>query len=199
MKNIWKVLKSSFSFEWNNPLKEWNYAKKWFMLPHVKFDVVKPWRKRSWNDAWFIDFLSSNMGWKSKFGHLEFEYEPFIELTLLNKVTFRITFNAPILSPDTEEMAYWEGILYVMSCYDSNTNEKKYPDEEIIYNAYKNNIFTNLKQDKEYDILPYLTHRGFMLWVKGKGLYGPKPKKDLDSGIEWSTLPTDKIMKSEWL
>lgn len=200
MKNIWKLIKSGFNFEWNNPLKEWNYAKEWFLFPKVKVDIVKPWRKYSCHDAWLIDFISSNMGWKTKFGYFEFEHEPFIELTLLNRFTIRMTFECPINTEDTESLAYWEGILYIMGCYDSNTNEKRYPDEEIIYKTYINNVFSNLKQDKEYDILPYLTHKGFMLWVKGKGLYGPKPKKDIDSGVEWNTNRTGKkITKEVWL
>lgn len=175
IKAIWKRFKDGFSFEYTNPLEEWGYAKDWFKIPNIRFKIIKPHMKKSPMNAWAIEFYSSNMAWKNKYGMLEFEDEPYIELTLFNKVTFQITFEAPDVT-NGEPYAYWEGILYVMSCYDCNTNIKKFCDEKIMWLTYINNKFGQFnKEDKidyKYTILPYLNHRGFFLWNKAKGIYG---------------------------
>lgn len=177
IKAIWKTLKDGFSFEYNNPLEEWCYAGEWFKFPRINFNIIKPYQKRSWNNAWCIEFISSNMGWKSKYGKLQFEYEPFIELTLFNNITFQIVLEVPKTN-NAEPYAYWEGILYIMSCYDSNTKLPKYCDEKIMWKTYNHNIWGEYLEDGtihyKYTILPYLNHRGFFLWNKAKGMYGAK-------------------------
>ena len=145
----WKFY-NLIKINWVNPLEIWEkYGRKYFIRPKVKIDFG-PRKYYYENPAKLLEVYSVDLGWKSKFGILEYESNPFIEITLLKHITFHINFQAPDYKKEMYDLCYWEGILSIMNNVNDITGELKKPEEDALYDSYvENQWFSNYNKEKE--------------------------------------------------
>lgn len=159
----WKFY-NLIKIDWDNPLEIWEkYGKKYFIRPKVKIDFG-PRNYYIKNPAKLLEIYSVGLGWKSKYGELEYESYPYIEVTLFKHITFHINFIAPDYNKkEMLDVCYWEGILSMMNNTNSITGELKKPEEDALYDAYTNNQWVqNYAKENEYTqtIQPFLKPLG---------------------------------------
>lgn len=147
------------SFIWiENPLKLWMQCKDVFVAPHITIE--------KWNiddtDAKILDIRVSGLGWKEKYGYLEYEYPPFIELSLFKKWKWIMRFDSPHVK-DSTEFCYWEGMLSYI-----------YKNNKDLVKTYQDNIWESKDNNHLYTIMPYLTHSAWTKLVKTGVTYNRK-------------------------
>jgi len=137
-----------------NPLKEWILCRKYFIMPKLKIGFAQ----RNWHEGplyKLLEVYSRSLFYKDKYGMLEYENDPYVEVTLLGFITIHLSISAPDALPEMEDICYWEGMLsYIQK------REKKVVEHDALYLAYKDNIWT--RQDgPEFTIKPFLTNLGW--------------------------------------
>lgn len=164
---IYRKFYNLFKIIWENPLEIWEkYGRKYFIRPKMKIGFYK--RKYHGVDpANVLEIYGVGLGWKSKYGMLEYEEDPYIEITLFKHISFHIDFLAPKYDENTNEDAfdvcYWEGILSMMNNVNSITGELKKPEEDALYDSYVENQWVqNYAKENEYTqtIRPFLKPLG---------------------------------------
>lgn len=148
------------TIHWENPFHIWKtYSRKFFKRPKIKIKFAnRNWHSRSC--SWLVDFYAYDIGWKSKYGNLEHENDPYIEITLLTMLTIHVVINAPIENKDNLELCYWEGMLSMMDNVNANTDEKKLSDDEALWKAYNENIWNDYNGKANHTIYPFLNRLG---------------------------------------
>ena len=152
---------------WENPLEIWQkYARKFFIRPKIKFEFCQRYQHLE-SPAKILEIYGIGLGWKNKYGNLEYESNPYIEVTLFGHITFHINFVAP--DYNKKEMlyiCYWEGMLSMMNNVNVITGELKKPEEDALYDAYVGNKWIeNYKEKNEYTktIRPFLKPFGNLI------------------------------------
>lgn len=155
----WKFY-NLLKIDWEDPLEIWKkYGRKYFIRPKIKIGFA-PRNYHDENPAKLLEVYGVGLGWKTKYGELEYESDPYIEVTLAGCITFHVNFVAP--DYDKKEMfdvCYWEGILSMMDNVDAITNKPKKSEEDALYDAYTNNQWVqNYSKENEYTqtIRPFL-------------------------------------------
>lgn len=138
-----------------NPLKEWFQCKKYFIMPKLKLGFAQ----RNWHEGpvyKLLEVYSRSLFYKDKFGMLEYENDPYVEITLLGCITIHLSISAPE-KVDSEDICYWEGILsYIQH------REQTITEQDSLYLAYKENIWSVPDNEtKQYTIKPFLTNLGW--------------------------------------
>lgn len=138
------------------------YGKPYFKFPKINFllRIRNNSEVKYYNPAMLIDVVAQDMCWKSKYGILEFEQNPFIRITLFKRMVFQIDFVAPVDNNKYDDICYWEGLLIMMSYTDSNINKWKVKKDDALLKAYKDNIWNDMEGTK-HTIEPYLTNLGW--------------------------------------
>lgn len=148
------------TIHWENPFYIWKtYARKFFKFPHVKIGFAN----RNWHSkpcSWLLDVYAYDMAWKSKYGELEHENDPYIEITLLTIITIHVAITAPIESRDNLDLCYWEAMLTMMDNVNANTSEKKLTDDEALWKAYNDNIWSDCNGKVNHTLYPFLKPLG---------------------------------------
>lgn len=149
----WKFY-NLFKIDWENPLEIWEkYGRKYFIKPKMKFRFWQ--RKYHGVDPMnILEIYGVGLGWKSKYGMLEYEEDPYIEITLFKHISLHIDFIAPKYNGEVLDVCYWEGILSMMNNVNSITGELKKPEEDALYDSYVENQWVSHynKEDKEYPV-----------------------------------------------
>ena len=123
------------------------------MKPKMKFRFLK--RKHHGVDPInILEIYGVGLGWKSKYGMLEYEEEPYIEITLFRYISLHIDFIAPKYNEKRDgevfDVCYWEGILSMMNNVNSITGELKKPEEDALYDSYvENQWFSPYNKEKD--------------------------------------------------
>ena len=105
-----------------------------------------------------LEIYGVGLGWKSKYGVLEYEEDPYIEITLFKHISLHIDFLAPKYNEKIDgevfDVCYWEGILSMMNNVNSITGELKKPEEDALYDSYVENQWDSHcnKENKEYPV-----------------------------------------------
>ena len=148
----WKFY-NLFKIDWENPLEIWEkYGIRYFMKPKMKFRFFK--RKYHGVDPMnILEIYGVGLGWKSKYGILEYEEDPYIEITLFRYISLHIDFIAPKYDQEAFDVCYWEGILSMMNNVNSITGELKKPEEDALYDSYVENQWVS-HYNKEKDEYP---------------------------------------------
>ena len=145
----WKFC-NLFKIDWENPLEIWEkYGRRYFMKPKMKFRFLK--RKYHGVDPMnILEIYGVGLAWKSKYGMLEYEEDPYIEITLFRYISLHIDFIAPKYDREAFDVCYWEGILSMMNNVNSITGELKKPEEDALYDSYiENQWFSHCNKEKE--------------------------------------------------
>ena len=149
----WKFY-NLFKIDWENPLEIWEkYGRRYFMKPKMKFRFLK--RKYHGVDPMnILEIYGVGLGWKSKYGMLEYEEDPYIEITLFRYISLHIDFIAPKYDEEAFDVCYWEGILSMMNNVNNITGELKKPEEDALYDSYVENQWVSHcnKENKEYPV-----------------------------------------------
>ena len=126
------------------------------MKPKMKFRF---WQKYHGVDTMnILEIYGVGLGWKSKYGVLEYEEDPYIEITLFKHISLHIDFIAPKYNEKRDgevfDVCYWEGILSMMNNVNSITGELKKPEEDALYDSYVENQWVSHynKENKEYQV-----------------------------------------------
>lgn len=101
-----------------------------------------------------LEIYGVGLGWKSKYGVLEYEEDPYIEITLFKHISLHIDFLAPKYNEKNDgevfDVCYWEGILSMMNNVNSITGELKKPEEDALYDSYvENQWFSPYNKEKD--------------------------------------------------
>ena len=148
----WKFY-NLFKIDWENPLEIWEkYGRRYFIKPKMKFGF---WQKYHGVDTMnILEIYGVGLGWKSKYGVLEYEEDPYIEITLFKHISLHIDFIAPKYDREAFDVCYWEGILSMMNNVNSITGELKKSEEDALYDSYVENQWINHynKENKEYPV-----------------------------------------------
>ena len=167
----WKFY-NLFKIDWENPLKIWEkYGRRFFIRPKMKFRF---WKKYHGVDPMnILEIYGVGLGWKSKYGVLEYEEDPYIEITLFKHISLHIDFLAPKYNEKNDgevfDVCYWEGILSMMNNVNSITGELKKPEEDALYDSYVENQWFDCcnKENDEYQaqktIKPFLKPLGKLI------------------------------------
>ena len=105
-----------------------------------------------------LEIYGVGLGWKSKYGVLEYEEDPYIEITLFKHISLHIDFLAPKYNEKIDgevfDVCYWEGILSMMNNVNSITGELKKPEEDALYDSYVENQWVSHynKENGEYPV-----------------------------------------------
>ena len=101
-----------------------------------------------------LEIYGVGLGWKSKYGMLEYEEDPYIEITLFKHISLHIDFIAPKYDEEAFDVCYWEGILSMMNNVNSITGELKKPEEDALYDSYVENQWFDCynKEKEEYTV-----------------------------------------------
>lgn len=161
----WKFY-NLFKIDWENPLEIWEkYGRKYFMKPKMKFRFLK--RKYHGVDPMnILEIYGAGLSWKSKYGMLEYEEDPYIEITLFKHISLHIDFIAPKYDGEVFDVCYWEGILSMMNNVNGITGELKKAEEDALYDSYLENQWSSCynKENEEYTtkktIKPFLKPLG---------------------------------------
>lgn len=156
-------MKKLFDFRWESPIRTWKkYGKPYFKFPKLNFlfCIRNKSEVKYYSPAMLVDVVAQDMCWKSKYGFLEFEQSPFIRFTIFKRIVFQIDFVAHADNAKYDDICYWEGLLTMMCCTDSNTDEWKVKKDDALLKAYKDNIWNDMEGAK-YTIEPYLTNLGW--------------------------------------
>ena len=147
----WKFC-NLFKIDWENPLEIWEkYGRRYFMKPKMKFRFLK--RKYHVVDPMnILEIYGVGLAWKSKYGMLEYEEDPYIEITLFRYISLHIDFIAPKYDREAFDVCYWEGILSMMNNVNSITGELKKPEEDALYDSYVENQWVSHYYNKEYPV-----------------------------------------------
>lgn len=149
----WKFY-NLFKIDWETPLEIWEkYGRRYFMKPKMKFRFLE--RKYHGVDPVnILEIYGVGLGWKSKYGVLEYEEDPYIEITLFKHISLHIDFVAPKYDGEVFDVCYWEGILSMMNNVNSITGELKKPEEDALYDSYLENQWVSHynKENKEYQV-----------------------------------------------
>lgn len=149
----WKFY-NLFKIDWENPLEIWEkYGRRYFLKPRMKFRFLK--RKHHGVDPMnILEIYGVGLSWKSKYGVLEYEEDPYIEITLFRYISLHIDFIAPKYDREAFDVCYWEGILSMMNNVNSITGELKKPEEDALYDSYVENQWVSHynKENKEYPV-----------------------------------------------
>ena len=147
----WKFY-NLFKIDWENPLEIWEkYGRRYFMKPKMKFRFLK--RKYHGVDPMnILEIYGVGLAWKSKYGMLEYEEDPYIEITLFRYISLHIDFIAPKYHREAFDVCYWEGILSMMNNVNSITGELKKPEEDALYDSYVENQWVSHYYNKEYPV-----------------------------------------------
>lgn len=149
----WKFY-NLFKIDWENPLEIWEkYGRRFFIKPKMKFRFLK--RKYHGVDPMnILEIYGVGLGWKSKYGMLEYEEDPYIEIILFRYISLHIDFIAPKYDREAFDVCYWEGILSMMNNVNSITGELKKPEEDALYDSYVENQWLNHynKENGEYPV-----------------------------------------------
>ena len=147
----WKFY-NLFKIDWENPLEIWEkYGRRYFMKPKMKFRFLK--RKYHGVDPMnILEIYGVGLAWKSKYGMLEYEEDPYIEITLFRYISLHIDFIAPKYDREAFDVCYWEGILSMMNNVNSITGELKKPEEDALYDSYVENQWVSHYYNKEYPV-----------------------------------------------
>lgn len=149
----WKFY-NLFKIDWENPLEIWEkYARRYFIKPKMKFRFLK--RKYHGVDPMnILEIYGVGLAWKSKYGMLEYEEDPYIEITLFRYISLHIDFIAPKYDREAFDVCYWEGILSMMNNVNSITGELKKPEEDALYDSYVENQWVSHynKEKEEYPV-----------------------------------------------
>ena len=149
----WKFY-NLFKIDWENPLEIWEkYGRRFFIKPKMKFRFLE--RKYHGVDPMnILEIYGVGLGWKSKYGILEYEEDPYIEITLFRCISLHIDFIAPKYDREAFDVCYWEGILSMMNNVNSITGELKKPEEDALYDSYVENQWVSHynKENKEYQV-----------------------------------------------
>ena len=149
----WKFC-NLFKIDWENPLEIWEkYGRRYFMKPKMKFRFLE--RKYHGVDPMnILEIYGVGLAWKSKYGMLEYEEDPYIEITLFRYISLHIDFIAPKYDREAFDVCYWEGILSMMNNVNSITGELKKPEEDALYDSYVENQWVSHcnKENKEYPV-----------------------------------------------
>ena len=124
------------------------------MKPKMKFRFLK--RKYHEVDPMnILEIYGVGLGWKSKYGMLEYEEDPYIEITLFRYISLHIDFIAPKYDREAFDVCYWEGILSMMNNVNSITGELKKPEEDALYDSYLENQWASHynKENGEYPVV----------------------------------------------
>lgn len=154
-----------------NPITIWKkYGKPYFKFPKVSFSLYirEKCDRKYYNPGLLIDIVSQDIEWKSKYGMLEYERSPFIRLTLFTWIVFQIELVAPADNNLYDDICYWEGLLIMMSCTDSNTGEWTTSSDDALLKAYNDNIWTDM-EGTSFTIEPYLTNLGWHILQSKRG------------------------------
>ena len=147
----WKFC-NLLKIDWENPLEIWEkYGRRYFMKPKMKFRFLK--RKYHGVDPMnILEIYGVGLAWKSKYGMLEYEEDPYIEITLFRYISLHIDFIAPKYDREAFDVCYWEGILSMMNNVNSITGELKKPEEDALYDSYVENQWVSHYYNKEYPV-----------------------------------------------
>lgn len=164
-------MRKIFKFRWESPIKIWKkYGKPYFKFP--KISIIGYIRNRSevkyYRPALFVDIVAQDIEWKNKYGNLEYERSPFIRLTLFTRIVLEINFGMPADNDKYDDICYWEGLLTMMSCTDSNTEEWKVSRDNALLKAYNDNIWSDM-EGTTFTIEPYLTDLGWHILQSKRG------------------------------
>lgn len=157
------MIRHAINIRWESPIGIWKkYGKPYFKFPKINllFYIRNKNEVKYYRPAIVFDVVAQDISWKSKYGNLEFEQSPFIRFSLFKRLVFQIDFVAPANNDKYDDICYWEGLLSMMSCTDSNTNEWKVKKDDALLKTYKENIWTDYGNAK-YTIEPYLTNLGW--------------------------------------
>ena len=161
----WKFY-NLFKIDWDNPLEIWEkYGRKYFIKPKMKFRF---WQKYHGVDPMnILEIYGVGLAWKYKYGVIEYEEDPYIEITLFKHISLHIDFLAPKYNEKRDgevfDVCYWEGILSMMNNVNSITGELKKPEEDALYDSYVENQWVqNYAKENEYTqtIQPFLKPLG---------------------------------------
>lgn len=159
---IWKY-KDLFSIVWENPLEEYNLARKFFKFPKLKLSFSKYIPFKNFSDPKLFSITSYSMLWKSKYDNLEYELNPYIEVVLFNRWKIVLDFLSPDNGLNCESICYWEGILSYMNHRYYNKDYgyaiKEKNEADCLYKAYRENIWNG--NDIRYTIMPYMKDIGW--------------------------------------
>lgn len=155
----WFSYKVPFTSGWNeyhNPLYVWWKCRKWFKLPYIHFyrgPIVWTFGMPSsiiiYNK--YLDFRMMALGWKTKYDKYEYEWSPYIALTIYRKWQLLLTFNYEKAGDNdswVRNMATWEAMMDVLW------------HNKSIYKAVKNHVW-----DGNITILRHLTSKGYKLYL----------------------------------
>ena len=147
----WKFY-NLFKIDWENPLEIWEkYGRRYFMKPKMKFRFFN--RKYHGVDPMnILEIYGVGLAWKSKYGMLEYEEDPYIEITLFRYISLHLDFIAPKYDREAFDVCYWEGILSMMNNVNSITGELKKPEEDALYDSYVENQWVSHYYNKEYPV-----------------------------------------------
>lgn len=155
--------KNWFSIAVENPLEEWKLARKFFKFPKLSLCCYKHIPDEEEKRV-AISFRCWSMSWKSKYGMLEYEHNPYACLKLFNRWCIQLDFLAPGNDITCEPICYWEGILTYMKYRYHNKDfgyaVKEESEAECLYHAYQENIWGR-QASTSYTIKPYLTNIGW--------------------------------------
>ena len=100
------------NFYWENPLKTYNKVKTVFKPLKRKWQF---WYGKQYNNAKILDITAFDVIWKMKYDDPRHEYNPRIEVSIFNRLNFRINFVVDDTA-DVADESYWEAILTWMYC-----------------------------------------------------------------------------------
>lgn len=156
MKKFVSSVSSLIKYRWENPIGIWKkYGKPYFKFPKLSLSLYirKKEDRKYYSPGLVLDIVGQDMGWKSKYGILEYEQSPFIRITLFTWIVLEIVFVAPADNDRHDDICYWEGLLSMMA-YEE---DKK---DDALLKAYTNNIWEAIDGPR-YTFEPYLTNLGW--------------------------------------
>jgi hypothetical protein len=105
-------LSKFINFHFENPLRTWMQARKYFKLPKLRirfYNNNKPWRGS------LLSIESYDVGWKTKWGSSRFEESPNINICLFNKFRIEISWHMYYIDELGDKVecddVYWEYLI----------------------------------------------------------------------------------------
>lgn len=150
-------MQNVIKFRWENPIGMWKkYGKPYFKFPKLslRLYIRKKEDRKYYSPGAILDIEAQDMGWKSKYGILEYEESPFIRLTLFTCIVLELRFVAPADNDKHDDICYWEGLLSMMA------NDTIMTKDDALLKAYNDNIWEAIEGPK-YTFEPYLTNLGW--------------------------------------
>lgn len=140
---------------WEDPLKEWRACKKYFVFPKLRVrQFIRKYHEEKC--AKLFELYARSMQYKEKYGSYVHEQDPYIEVTLLSFITFRLFIEAPTVNFGSLDVCYWEGMLTFMQ-----EKERYSLDCDALWKSYKDNIWNGDDNSAErYTIKPFMTNVG---------------------------------------